>query len=77
MMFLHLGNEVLIPTDNIIIIGDSNICDKMTREKINDSPIPKGKQPKAAVITDQAVYLSIISPLTLMKRANSPFSENE
>ncbi|MDD2420994.1 MAG: DUF370 domain-containing protein [Heliobacteriaceae bacterium] len=79
-MYLHLGDEVVIPTTEIIAIvawsapaqaAATRALVFAAREKGYLRRIaPKGKE-KAVVVSRNNVYLSPISALTLMKRANN------
>ncbi|MEN6414006.1 MAG: DUF370 domain-containing protein [Veillonellales bacterium] len=82
-MFLHLGADIVIPLANIISINDL----KSVRSVINKNFIQNmrdkkkvinvsAEEPKSFIITDNMVYLSAISSLTLKKRAGC-FLEHE
>ena len=84
-MFLHLGNDTVVPLKNIITINDL----KAVYSKVNDDFIKRmdkknkvndisGGNAKSFIITDELVYLSAISSLTLKKRADyMPENEQE
>lgn len=75
-MFLHLGNDVIIPLRELISIHDY----KEGRSAINRQFIQNMKskrqvveltadKPKSFIITDRKIYFSAISAMTLKKRA--------
>ena len=75
-MFLHLGANIVIPIRDVIAItyikkGKTNInkefLDKVYKNKriIDVSE----NNPKSFIVTDDIIYLSAISSLTLKKRA--------
>jgi len=77
-MFLHVGGDFVVPTDDIIAIIDANLAEisPVTREfielvksekKITD--ITNGN-PKSYVLTEERLIVSPISSLTLQKRGN-------
>ena len=76
-MFIHLGGETLVSTKNIIIIlnHENNTKENTTSEFLKKiqgkAKIVKleGDSYKAVVITDNTVYLSPISSMTLKKRS--------
>ena len=83
-MFLHLGADTVVLLKNVIAINDL----KMVKSNINNEFLDnmrKGKQvidvsernAKSIVITDDGVYLSGISALTLKKRAGNVFDTME
>jgi hypothetical protein len=81
-VFLHLGGDRAIATEDIIFIGDctyfttdSNKKSDINREfltrmrqnsKVTDA---SEKEPKSFVVTADRVYLSSISSITLKRRA--------
>ncbi|HHW06802.1 MAG TPA: DUF370 domain-containing protein [Clostridia bacterium] len=77
-MYLHIGNEISIPLRKIIAIIDLETADPTGRlqelielaerqQKVN---VTAGKSdPKSCIITDDRLYLSSISALTLARRA--------
>ena len=71
-MFVHLGNDLMVPKKDIIAILDHNanvkIQGKSSQSIVTRSE--KGKE-KARVITAERVLLSTISSVTLKKRAES------
>ncbi|MBP2651227.1 MAG: hypothetical protein H6Q74_2052 [Firmicutes bacterium] len=81
-MFLHLGADTIVPLKDLITINDikngqSVINDdflKIMQEEHLIVDISAGNA-KSFVVTDQKVYLSPISSLTLKKRAQ--FITNE
>ncbi|MCK4260897.1 MAG: DUF370 domain-containing protein [Halanaerobiales bacterium] len=82
-MFLHIGNGVLIPTKEVVMIADyattrlskdtKNFLEVANEEGfIRDDAfrdISDGS-PKSFIITNETIYLSLISSSTLAKRVN-------
>lgn len=77
-MFLHVGADVVVSLKRVIAILDlrSSLNAESTREflklvqsKRRVTDIANGDA-KSMVLTDADIYLSPISSLTLMKRAN-------
>lgn len=77
-MFLHIGGDLVLPFRSIISIHDIRIFSDASNRAYLEQMKKDGKliqlrdrdkEPKAAVITDDAVYLSAISSLTLKRRA--------
>lgn len=81
-MYMHLGNNCIIPTKEIIAILNveepsddlKDIIEVARLEKKMVNVSDKGKE-KALVICQDQVYLSPISSLTLYRRAGNPFKE--
>lgn len=75
-MFLHLGQDVMIPARSIIAIIDYQAMEsESTREFLNVAleegfVHPLTDDPNSFVVTNDKVYLSPISALTLKKRVN-------
>lgn len=83
-MFLHLGSDTVVALKDIITINDY----KVFRSIINREFINRMKkkdfivdisdnEPKSFVVTKDKVYLSAISSLTLKKRADNIFYNEE
>ncbi len=79
-MFLHLGSDIVVALIDIVSINDY----KSFRSVVNREFIKKMKSknfivdisendPKSFVVTKSKVYLSAISSLTLKKRADNLF----
>ena len=83
-MYLHIGQETVVPTDTVIGIFDieNTTTSKFTRQFLADAE--KGKRvvnvsdelPKSFVVCmepdgSETVYISQISAATLYKRANN------
>ena len=66
-MYLHIGNEVTVTTDEIIAVINGKYED--AERKAIYSALPKGKKIISSVLTDNGVYYSAINSLTLQKRA--------
>lgn len=77
-MFLHVGADVVVSVKRVVAIFDlrSSGVAETTREFLALAQGEKrvtdisGGDPKSLVLTDSEVYLSPISSLTLMKRAD-------
>jgi regulator of extracellular matrix RemA (YlzA/DUF370 family) len=76
-MYLHLGNDQVIPGDQIVVILNleettagqfENIIETAQRAGRLTNISKKGKK-KALVVCDDRIYLSPISSHTLYKRA--------
>jgi extracellular matrix regulatory protein B len=83
-MFLHLGSDIVVALIDIVSINDY----KSFRSVVNREFIKKMKSknfiidisendPKSFVVTKSKVYLSAISSLTLKKRADTLFYNEE
>ncbi|MBM7624296.1 extracellular matrix regulator RemB [Sporohalobacter salinus] len=76
-MLLHLGNDYMIPTKDVVMIADIESTDsEITREFLKVAKeegfiknFAKG-EPKSFVLTDETIYYSNISSKTLRKRMN-------
>lgn len=75
-MFLHLGDDHLIPAEEVVLIGDleSTTDSKITNEFLDIAEeegfvidYSKGK-PRSFVLTGETIYISMISSNTLFKR---------
>ncbi|WP_406677383.1 extracellular matrix regulator RemB [Moorella sp. ACPs] len=82
-MYLHIGNEMVVPYKEIIAILNLSTTSRST---VNSAFLKaaklQGKEPgsegyKSCIITDNDIYFSSISSGTLMKRASSIFSNLE
>ncbi len=78
-MYLHLGSDVSVHTDDIVGIFD---IEKVTVQKYMNEYLSvcqkHGKiyyvsldMPKSIIVCTDTVYISNVSPLTLRKRLNS------
>jgi hypothetical protein len=75
-MFVHLGGDTLVSTKKIVVIlnyednGKVNIHEfiKKIQGKRNIKKL-EGDNHKSIVVTDDTIYLSPISSMTLKKRA--------
>jgi regulator of extracellular matrix RemA (YlzA/DUF370 family) len=83
IMYIHLGNNYIIPSENVIAIiniespTSEDIMDIIDTAKLDrklEYISEKGKE-KALIICDDKVYLSPISSTTLYKRAFSHYKE--
>lgn len=83
-MFLHIGNGHLIPLKDVVMIADyeSTMNGKDTQnflEVANEEGFIRDYSdglPKSFIITNEIVYLSLISSVTLAKRINVLSDEN-
>jgi len=82
-MYIHLGSDVVISTQNLIAIVNiekplsadiQDILDIATEERKLINISDKDKK-KALVICDDCAYISPISSNTLYKRANNYYKE--
>ncbi|MGE5380962.1 MAG: extracellular matrix regulator RemB [Methylocystaceae bacterium] len=84
-MFLHLGNDYLVSTSDIVAIINLDIdhpLDRVTKDIIELGIAERklqriggiGKE-KSLIITNDKIYLSPISSTTLQKRGQEPFKE--
>ncbi|WP_368294643.1 extracellular matrix regulator RemB [Dehalobacter sp. TBBPA1] len=79
-MFLHIGNNIMVRKDKIILVLDldtagsnqisRSLLNKMMKKGNVQNITEKGKE-KSFVMTDSEYYLSPISSSTLMKRSQS------
>lgn len=84
-MFLHLGNDYLLSTDEIIAIVNLDNEDPLNRptKDIIEIGIAERKliricdagKEKSLIITSDKIYLSPISSITLQKRGQETFKE--
>ncbi len=83
-MFLHLGEDYMIPTRDVVLIGDlesttdSEITDeflKISEEEGFIVDYSSGKA-KSFVLTGETIYFSMISSTTLAKRIKKMPGEN-
>ena len=81
-MYLHLGQNTVITTDEIVGIFDmdTTTVSKNTRSFLSKAEKNKNvvyvttELPKSFIVSkDQKVYISQISPATLLLRAEKPF----
>lgn len=74
-MFLHLGNNQVVETEEIISIHDYALFqreenrDFFARLEKSGRLIRLENEPKSLVLTEENAYFSAISSLTLKKRA--------
>lgn len=77
-MFLHLGSDVMVPVKDVVAIYDHKtmereenyLCFELIKQEKEIVPIASDEV-KSYVVTDDKIYLSVISSLTLKKRAQS------
>ncbi|AZR74307.1 DUF370 domain-containing protein [Anoxybacter fermentans] len=77
-MLLHIGNGHLIPTKDVVMIADykSSMSSKDTQNFLkiaNEEGFVKDYSegsPKSFIVTNETIYLSLISSATLAKRIN-------
>ncbi len=83
-MFLHIGEEHMIPATDVVLIGNMDSMEKsdITSEFLNISKQEgfiidySDGDPRSFILTGEIVYLSIISSATLQKRLNNLIGEN-
>lgn len=83
-MFLHLGADMIIPLKSVISISDrkedaSPINNDFLHIMSEEGMIVdvSGGNVKSFVVTDDKVYLSAISSLTLKKRAGAGAADSD
>lgn len=76
-MFIHIGNDNVVNVKEIIgivdyqLVNDSPVMKEMMEEKRKKRKlIGVTKEAKSIVITDEFIYLSNISVITLKKRSS-------
>lgn len=72
-MFIHIGNNIVISTNDIISIIDYNvISSSVIMEEMMEArqQIGSKKNAKSVVLTEDVIYLSSLSISTLTKRAS-------
>ena len=84
-MFLHLGENTVIPTQDVVAILDYDVVKKSSamrrymqnlREKGSVISVSDGEV-KSIILTDKCTYLSSISVSTLKKRVKTLCEMNE
>ncbi len=77
-MFLHIGNSKIVFNDDLIgIFNLDPMADQVNSQLLQSASFDalydhtKNDQPKSFIVTDNNVYMSPISPLTLFRRHNS------
>lgn len=83
-MFLHLGADMIIPLKKVIAITDNKGEKSPINAEFLNTMNEEGMivdissgNPKSFVVTDEKVFLSAISSLTLKKRAGAIFAAEE
>ena len=86
-MFLHLGRNISVRVADVVSIHDIRLftvpgaagCDLLQRQRAAGSVIDaaREKQPKSLIITEKNIYLSAISPMTLMRRARQTYGTTD
>lgn len=83
-MFLHLGSDIAVSLNDIIYIGNyKSINAVINREFIGNAAGQNliiniaAKTPKSYILTKDKVYLSAIASVTLKKRAENIFYNEE
>ena len=82
-MFLHLGHNLSVRAGDVIAIHDYRLfapggaarafCEReQAAGHIRD--VAAGKHPKSLVITEHEIYLSAISPTTLLRRTRTSYT---
>lgn len=77
-MFLHIGNGYLIPAQDVVMISDyqTTLASKDTQNFMkvaNEEGFIEDYSngiPKSFIVTNETIYLSLISSTTLVKRMN-------
>jgi extracellular matrix regulatory protein B len=81
-MFIHLGDDILIKSNEVIAIFDYNLVEENETNRLfidrcleEKKLIDVGdKSTKSIIITSQYIYFSPFSPATLKKRSQSNFN---
>ncbi|MBQ8699361.1 MAG: DUF370 domain-containing protein [Schwartzia sp.] len=74
-MYLHLGGDFSVHISDVLSIHDyekmkkTETGKKFLLNRKNATTDFSGGKPKSVVVTDRAIYLSVLSPMTLKKRA--------
>lgn len=83
-MFLHLGADTVISFKNIIAISDYRSFKSIVNREFLKKCIDDGRvvdisdnNPKSYVVTSDKVYISAISSITLKKRSDNMFCNEE
>lgn len=84
-MFLHIGGDVAVALRDVVAIVDARAAhggstggDLLSAVKLGGARFASTEgEPSAYVVTTEAVYASSISPSTLRRRAQSPYSVRE
>lgn len=81
-MYIHLGGEKVISSNELVAIFDISIekSSKISKQFVSHAQKTKNviqigeEEAKSIIVTKQAVYYSPISSATLKKRSNSFFA---
>ena len=75
-MYLHLGADCSVDAARIIAILDSKLYENVAAESPERQAEgeAKGKAPRSVILTDEAVYFSLISAQSLKKRLEAPLA---
>ena len=82
-MFLHLGNNLSVRAADVVSIHDMKLFApggpsrpffESAQAAGRVRSLTGGRPPKSLVITRDAIYLSAISPATLLRRARSSYT---
>ncbi|SDM06596.1 extracellular matrix regulator RemB [Halarsenatibacter silvermanii] len=85
-MFLHIGNDNMVPAEEIVLIGDyERVMDsEISREFFSiseeegfviDRSGAEDKEIRSFVLTGETIYLSMISSKTLARRMRNLVTE--
>lgn len=76
-MFIHIGNDNVIQSKDVISIVDRNIIssssimeEMIQKAKKTQSVVTPAEESKSVVITNDLIYFSSLSVATLKKRAS-------
>ena len=70
LMYLHLGLGYSVRTKDVIAIFDYGLlAEAKGRSKVISCLEEGENSARSFIVTDQAIYISAVSPLTLRKRA--------
>ncbi|MDC3414905.1 DUF370 domain-containing protein [Aquibacillus sp. 3ASR75-11] len=77
-MFIHIGGDHVIQSEEVVAIvehdlisSSSIVAEMITNQRKNNNVLdPSEESPKSIVITNEYIYFSPLSVLTLKKRAS-------
>ncbi len=87
-MFLHIGNDNMVPASEIVLIGDyEHVLDSDISQEfftiseeegfVVDKSGAEDKEVRSFVLTGETIYLSMISSTTLARRLRNLVTETE
>ena len=77
-MYLHIGNDKMIRSEDVLIILNHNILNMTENKKwlkatslsqpVSHEAVIKDTKPRSIVVTDNKIYFSTINPETIAGR---------